>query len=457
LLDERDRVIVAVSGGVDSTVLLDLLARERPILQLEILVAHFNHQLRGAESEADEQFVLERAGQIGVECFVERADTRHIAEQARTGIQETARRLRYEFFERLLISTGSTKIATAHNADDNAETVLLNLFRGAGVQGLAGIPVHRRDAGVIRPLLFAPREEIERYALESGITSRNDSSNDKDDYARNLLRHQVLPLVKERVNPSVVQTLRRSSEVFRELEVYLRHQARACLDLVVSARSGREVRVSIPKLRSSPLLLQQYVMLLIGEDLTKRPLLSDHVASALALMDGSTGVWVRLDETHVVTRDRDDLVFLRTRVTGDFSILVRVGQRYEICGFCFSSAVQDRSPDLALDGTQAEYIDADRVGGEEMVLRTWRDGDAFVPLGMSEAKKVSDFFIDAKIPLFDKRSFPILETREGEIVWICGQRIDDRYKVTDGTQRVLRLEFARSPEEPDGEVPHSER
>jgi tRNA(Ile)-lysidine synthase len=217
------------------------------------------------------------------------------------------------------------------------------------------------------------------------------------------------------------------------------------------------MRLSIPKLLSAPVVLQQYVVLNVCEDMTRTPPQADQVTAVLGLMDGETGTWVQLGDGHVVYRDREHLVFRRSKAFRDFRIMVRAGQRYELSDFRFASAVMDRSPGLALNGAQAEYVDADRVGEEDLVLRTWKDGDAFVPLGMTEQKKVSDFFIDAKVPLFEKRSFPILETRGGEIVWICGQRIDDRFKVTESTRRVLKLEFARSPEEPDGDVPQSER
>jgi tRNA(Ile)-lysidine synthase len=374
-----------------------------------------------------------------------------------TGIQEAARKLRYEFLEKLLDSTGFSKIATAHNADDNAETVLLHLFRGAGVQGLSGIPVYRSDTKVIRPLLFAAREEIEEYALHEGLPFRNDSSNDKDDYTRNLVRHKVLTTVKEQINPSVIQTLSRTAELFRELEVYLSQQARAGLDLAVVSRAPSEVRVSIPRLRSHPALLRQHIVMLIGEDVTRQKLQADHVSAVLGLMDGLTGTWVQLSERHVVFRDRDTLVFKKTDAFRDFRVIVRTDQRYEFSGFRFESSVQDRPSGITLNGSRSEYVDADRIGESELVLRTWRDGDAFVPLGMKTHKKVSDYFVDAKIPLFEKRTYPVLETRNGEIVWLCGQRIDDRFRVTDATRRVLKLEFSRSSEEVHGEVPQSER
>jgi tRNA(Ile)-lysidine synthase len=197
--------------------------------------------------------------------------------------------------------------------------------------------------------------------------------------------------------------------------------------------------------------------MLIGEDVTRQKLQADHVSAVLGLMDGLTGTWVQLSERHVVFRDRDTLVFKKTDAFRDFRVIVRTDQRYEFSGFRFESSVQDRPSGITLNGSRSEYVDADRIGESELVLRTWRDGDAFVPLGMKTHKKVSDYFVDAKIPLFEKRTYPVLETRNGEIVWLCGQRIDDRFRVTDATRRVLKLEFSRSSEEVHGEVPQSER
>ena len=163
LIEERDKIIAAVSGGVDSVVLLDLLAKEQDALGLKIIVAHFNHQLQGCEADEDEQHVTQLARHYGFDFYVERANTAKYAQHNKLGVREAARRLRYEFLDKLLLSSGFEKIATAHNADDNAETILLNLFRGAGVQGLSGILVYREDKKTIRPLLFAQRSEIEQH------------------------------------------------------------------------------------------------------------------------------------------------------------------------------------------------------------------------------------------------------------------------------------------------------
>jgi tRNA(Ile)-lysidine synthase len=443
LIEDRNKIIVAVSGGADSVVLLDLLAKEQEVSGAKLIVAHFNYQLRGAESDGDEQLVVQRARHYGVEVYVERANTAEYAKHNKLGIQEAARNLRYDFFEKLLVSSGFDKIATAHHADDNAETVLLNLFRGAGVQGLSGIPIYRPDKKIIRPMLFAQRSEIEQYAQEEQLPYRTDSSNATDHYTRNFIRHKILPLVKEQINPTVVQTLQRSSELFRELEAYLSFNARQSLDLVTTSSSDIELHLSIPRLRTNPTLLQQYIVMLAVERFAGLKLEYDKVNGMLNLTDGLTGSWVSLSDEYVVFRDRDSLVVRKSEPLADFKFVVQPNHRYEFRQFCFSSQILEDNKVRLNGGGRYEYVDADRIAGAELVLRTWSQGDTFVPLGMKTRKKISDYFVDSKIPIYEKRNFPILETKEGEVVWLCGQRLDDRFKLTRDTKRVLKLEFIR--------------
>lgn len=444
LIEERNKIIAAVSGGADSIVLLDLLAREREAFGLTVIVAHFNYQLRGAESDGDEEFVAQRARHYGFDWYVERANTAEYAKHHKMGIQEAARILRYEFFDKLLLSSGFDKVATAHNADDNAETILLNLFRGAGVQGLAGIPVYREDRKIIRPLLFAERKEIELYAHEEQLQYRTDSSNVKDVYTRNFIRHHLLPPIKEKINPGVVRTLHRSAELFRELEAFLTYTARQTFDLMVAKRTEEELHISIPRLRSNPMLIQQYVVMLAAETFAHRSLEFDQVNSILDLTEGLTGSWVSISEDYLAFRDRENLVLRKTEPPQEFRITIQPNHRYEFGRFCFSSELLDERNVQLQNSGHAEYVDADRLAEGELVLRSWQDGDAFIPLGMKTKKKISDFFVDAKIPIYEKHHYPILETRGGEIVWVCGQRIDDRFKITDDTRRILKLEFKRA-------------
>ncbi len=454
IIEEREKVIAAVSGGVDSIVLLDLLAKEQEAFGLTLIVAHFNFQLRGAESDDDEQFVAQRARHYGLELYVERADTEEYARHKKIGIQEAARDLRYEFFDKLLMSSGFDKIATAHNANDNVETILFNLFRGAGVSGLAGIPVYREDRRIIRPLLFAQRSEIETYAAAEHLTFRTDSSNAKDHYSRNFIRQHVLPPVREKINPDVVATMNRSAEVFRELEVFLKHTAKEHFELIVVKDNTIELQLSIPRLRSSPQLLQQYVIMFAAETFASCKLEYDQVHGILDLTEGLTGSWVSLNKEYVVFRDRDHLVFRRSEEVSDFRFAVLPNHRYWFPKFSFSSEIVEPRG-FVVNGSNVEYIDADRIAGQELILRSWKDGDAFIPLGMRTKKKVSDFFVDAKIPLYEKRNVPILETRSGDIVWVCGCRIDDRFKVTTETRSVMKLEYS-IVEQPNGKEAHQD-
>jgi tRNA(Ile)-lysidine synthase len=454
LIGEHSKIIVAVSGGADSVVLLDLLAKEQESLGLSLIVAHFNHQLRGSESEGDEEFVAQRASHYNIELYVERANTAEIARLEGCGIQETARDLRYAFFQKLLNSSGFDRVATAHNADDNAETMLLNLFRGAGVQGLSGIPVYRQDTQIIRPLLFAQRKEIEEYAEQEQLPFRTDSSNVNEHYTRNFIRHRILPLVKDQINPSVVQTLQRTSQLFRELEAYLSFSARQALDLAVVQKADAEIHLSIPRLRCNPVLLQQYMVLLAVEQTTGARPEYEAVGAILELTEGLTGSWVTLPDDYLVFRDRETLVVRKTEQIPDFRIVVQQNSTYEFDAFRFASSSIDGAPPFPQENGSVEYVDADRVKPGDLILRTWQDGDAFMPLGMKAMKKISDFFVDARIPVYEKRGYPILETRDGEIVWVCGQRIDERFKVTPETRRILKLEYTRSRKKANGEGTH---
>jgi tRNA(Ile)-lysidine synthase len=446
LIEDRDKVIAAVSGGVDSMVLLDVLAQVQEEFGLMLIVAHFNFMLRGAESDGDEQFVAQRARHYGFELYVERANAAYHAKQNGVSMQEAARNLRYEFFDKLLLSSGFDKIATAHNANDNAETMLLNLFRGAGVAGLSGIPPFREDRRITRPLLFAERSEIEAYAAEEKIPFRSDSSNEQDHYTRNFLRHKVLPLVKEHVNPAVVATVSRSAEIFRELETYLRATAKQHYDDVVAADSNRALQLSTPKLKLLPKLIQQYVVMRAAELFAGARLDFDQVHQILDLTEGLTGSWVPINKENVVFRDRDHLVFRRADEIPEFRFTVLPNHQYTFERFSFSSQLVAANG-IVTNGKDAEYVDADALGAPELILRSWKEGDTFVPLGMSSAKKLSDFFIDTKVAIYDKRAVPILTTKTGDIVWICGYRLDERFKITNETKRALRLSFSTTDAE----------
>ena len=435
LFGEKDTIVVAVSGGVDSMVLLDLFVKERG---LKVVAGHFNHGLRGAESDADEAFVADRARLYGIPFHAGRGDTGGESARRGVGIQEAARDLRYDFLTRLRASTGAARIATAHHADDNAETILLHLFRGTGVQGMSGIPVARD--GIIRPLLFARREEIEEYSRIEKLLFRTDSSNAKDGYTRNAVRHHVLPLLKELVSPSVVENINRSGDNFRTLAAYLQEETTKVLKECTTGRSAGGLHLSVEGLLARPLLLREHAILAAIEDLTGARPASDRVRAVLGLLEKEPGTLVTVPGGCEAVRERDEIVIRPHDEKRGFAIAVEAGREYTAEGFRFAAELVAARGEPS--GRNTEYADAERTGVQGLTLRSWREGDAFTPLGMTGRKKLSDFFVDEKVAVDMKNRIPILCSAGGDVIWVCGMRLDDRFKITPATRRVLKLEYS---------------
>ncbi len=441
LLQAGDKVLLGVSGGLDSMVLLNVLARHTPGVAIE--VAHVNHTLRGEDSEADEEFVRARAESYELRFHRKRLATETIAKEERTSIQETARKGRYQFFESVRQEIGFDRIATAHHADDSAETILFNLLRGTGLAGLTGIHPERVGSHVIRPLLFAERNDIEAYAHTEAIEFRTDSSNLEEHYTRNFIRRQILPRIKEAINPGVTQTLVRSGELFRELASYIEMKAQLELAKVIVERGEGVIVVSVSALREHHNALRRVILHRVGSMLRQEGFDFEHVDALLQLIGQQTGSRIELPRGLEAMRDRDHLVFKEEENTTPFTLPVELNREYHVRGWKFSSAAEPGTVESFSTTAAEEFVDADCLKDKQLILRSWSEGDAFVPLGMKEKKKVSDFLINEKVPLFEKHHYPILETTEGNVVWLCGQRIDDRFKITRRTKQVVRLEYTR--------------
>ncbi len=437
LLGKGEKVIIAVSGGVDSMVLLDLLSKLRDDLGLEVAVAHFNHLLREKESDDDESFVRDEANRRGLECYVERANTLGLSETRKLSIQETARDLRYGFFNKLRTSLGFQKIATAHHADDNAETILFNLIRGAGVSGLSGIPAMRRDTMVIRPLLCVTREEIRSYADAHTVGFREDSSNRKSDYTRNFLRNELIPEIRKNINPNLPATLLRTGALFHQLEEYLRDEAGKALRGIIVRRSGSELVLDRNGLNNLPLFLKEHILLHTAREFVNVEIDFGTVHGMLNILQSETGTFSSLSKDTVFYRDRDTVAFRRILAMAPFRYRAEVGKAYTFDVFGIGTEIVAQASFSA--DRNVEFADADLVG-PSLTVRPWADGDWFFPLGMTEKKKLSDFFIDEKVPLFEKRMVPLLLSGE-EIVWVCGKRLDDRFKITEKTRTIVKLSY----------------
>ncbi|MFZ1082756.1 MAG: tRNA lysidine(34) synthetase TilS [Candidatus Kryptoniota bacterium] len=438
LVSKNDKIIVAVSGGIDSTVLLDLMMDLKDRLNLDVAVAHINHKLRGEESEEDEAFVKKLAERYGIECFVHSANTRAFMVEHKTSLQAGARDIRYKFFQTVKILKNFTKIATAHNADDNAETVLFNLFRGSGTNGLGGIPVKRGD--IIRPLLFAERKDIEQYAKLKSLQFRLDSSNTKDYYTRNLIRHSLIPQIQAKINPSAVNTLNRTAAIFQELSSFINHEVVIFYSNIAKSFGDEKLVLDTFKLKNSLLFIQENIIMKALKDFVHGEVEHAKVHAIMDLINSETGSSIEIGNEVVVYRDRYNLVFIKEpKEPVDFVAEIIPGKKYEFDEFYINTEFVERGDVHFSLSPVVEFVDAD-LAGEALNLRNWHPGDSFIPIGMKGHKKVSDFLVDSKIPIYQKNNVLVLAGKAG-IIWVCGLRVDDRFKITENTRRILKLEF----------------
>lgn len=419
------KLLLAVSGGIDSMVMVHLAHK----VGITMGVAHCNFGLRGAASDMDQALVHDWCLQNGVAFHTTRFETKEYAAEWKKGTQETARILRYEWFDALRQEFGYCRTATAHHANDNAETLLINLFRGTGIQGLHGIVA---DNGmVLRPMLFATREQILAYAKEENIAWREDESNASDDYSRNAIRHNVIPEV-EKLFPNVVANLNESIKRFAEAE-QLYNGAIATQRKKLVEKRGNDYYIPIRKLRHiSPLgticyeLMQPY-----GFTAAQTP-------QIIKLLDAEAGRYVT-SATHRVIRDRDFLVV--TTVATEMTDMIQVESvpcEVYTGGGSFHFALKDRPEVLPTDNHIA-CVDASALIFP-LILRRWRTGDYLYPLGMGmKKKKVSRLLIDQKVPLHIKEHIWVLECNK-RIVWVAGIRLDERFKVRPGTKDVVIIE-----------------
>lgn len=427
LFTHEDRLLLTVSGGVDSMVMLALFVESG----YHIGVAHCNFGLRGTESDEDEVSVLEAATRYGVPCYNRRFDT--LAEVERTGesVEMAARRLRYAWFEELSIQEGYTAIAVAHHADDSIETFFINLLRGTGLRGLTGITQQRER--IVRPLLFASRKEILEYAVTNHIRYREDSTNRTTKYLRNKIRLGLVPRIRE-INPKFTTLMRRNIGRLDEAQRFITAAIGKIRSEAVSSENGID---TIDPARIDAAFSRNFVLY---ELLNSTYGFKGDVVDALctALDEGLSGRRFYAREW-VASTDRGRVLVARIEPEDSCAVTIREGALRAYGGNSILYFEQ-RSIDLVESfevPPQVALLDADRLTWP-LTLRRWREGDWFIPFGMTGKKKVSDFLIDEKVSLMEKQRQFVLLSGE-EIVWVVGRRIDDRFRLTDETEHVLTI------------------
>lgn len=421
LADENDSILLGVSGGIDSMVMLHLFQKTG----FKFAVAHCNFGLRGEESDGDEEFTRTYCREKGVVFHTTKFSTVQYATDKSVSIQVAARELRYDYFNELCREHGYNKIAIAHNMNDSAETVLLNLIRGAGIRGLTGIrPVH---GNIIRPLLFATRPEIENYSKQLGISYREDSSNATLKYKRNFIRHRVIPLLQE-LNPSAVETIYDSSYHVNEAISLVDRQLDEIRRKVVSFRKDA-VLFSVEELKREPA-----ARIFLVEELRHYGFSGNMATQVFDLLESTPGKYVD-SPTHTLLRDRKCLILSAKISTSNACIEVgedcsRIEKPFPMRFERIVEVKIDSSPQVAiLNYSKLRF---------PLTLRCWQPGDRFIPLGMKGYKKVSDYLVDCKVPLNQKNEVYVLLSNN-EIAWVVGYRIDDRYKISTETAEALKI------------------
>jgi tRNA(Ile)-lysidine synthase len=428
LVNNGQGVLLAVSGGVDSMVMAELFHKAG----MPFAIAHCNFQLRGKDADLDEALVRAWCLQRGITFHSTGFETKKIAEEWKKGIQETARILRYEWFDAICDEHKYAKIATAHHANDNVETLLMNLFKGTGISGLHGIRAENNK--IIRPLLFAEKEDIKAYAEQHNIRYREDASNASDAYLRNALRLNIIPRIKELI-PNVVLNINDSIGRFIQAEELYKKAIEQERKKLLERR-GKDYYIPVLKLRNRlPLETICY------ELFSPFGFTSAQVPHIIELLSAPSGKLIA-SSTHRIIRDRDFLaVTSLASAETDILLIEGIPCQVQAGNFHFSFSVEKKPKTIPTDNTIA-CIDMKRIEFP-IVLRKWTLGDYFYPLGMGmKKKKLSRFFIDHKLAVHEKEHIWVLECSK-RIAWVAGMRLDERFKIKESTEMVMRIEMRK--------------
>jgi tRNA(Ile)-lysidine synthase len=449
LFSPNDTLLLAVSGGIDSVVLCELCKQAG----YKFIIAHCNFKLRGAESERDAAFVQQLAQSYNVPVYIKEFDTAAYAESNKLSIQEAARELRYNWFAELLSSEkvpessedagtaghspltthhSPTVLLTAHHLDDNIETMLMHFFRGTGIHGLRGMLP--KQGHIVRPLLFARRQEIKQFATEHNLTWVEDSSNASDKYSRNYFRHQLIPLV-QKIYPEAENNLANNLRRFADMEE-LYEQAVVQHKKKLLEKKGEEVHISVLKLKKA-----QPLNAIVYEIIKAYGFSSAQVEEVIKLLDSESGRYVQ-SATHRIIKNRRWLIVAPAQSEQAQNLVVDEDETKVL--FDNGELVLEQ-----LNGKNVQVINDAAIALIDkaelqfpLLLRKWKKGDYFYPLGLKKKKKLARFFIDQKLSMTDKEKVWVLESNK-KILWVVGLRIDDRFKLTEATKQVLKIQLIK--------------
>ncbi len=437
----KDKLLLAVSGGVDSVVMCELCKQAG----YDFIIAHCNFQLRGEESERDEKFVQDLGKKYTVEVLIKKFDTSTYAAENKLSIQVAARELRYRWFDELLHKiksdlfregsksplggVGGLWLLTAHHANDNIETLLMNFFKGTGMNGMHGI--RPKQGKTIRPLLFAKKEELLHFAKENELDFVEDSSNASEKYTRNYFRNRLIPDL-QKVFPQVEDNLLFNIERFREIEMLYDESLQQHKKKLLEPK-GNEIHIPVLKLLKTKALLT-----IVYEIIKDYGFTAQQAGEVIALLKSETGKYIR-SATHRVIKNRNWLIISPNETAAAQHILIEGEGIWPFADGSLQVKKIINAQRPADDQSKAQ-LDASVIS-YPLLLRKWKPGDYFYPLGMQKKKKLSRFFIDQKLSLTQKEKTWVIEM-DKKILWVVGMRIDDRFKIRDTTKNILQISLS---------------
>lgn len=458
MIQEGDKVLIALSGGPDSVCLLNIMNNLKKELNITLFAAHINHCLRGKEADEDEAYVKEICNRLGIECYVKRADINRIAKERGVSSEMAGREVRYSFFEELREKLGIQKIALAHNANDQTETILMRLMRGTGIEGLIGIrPV--RDEAFIRPILVLERFEIENYCLVNKLNPRIDKTNLETIYTRNKIRLELIPYIQKNFNEDITNTLNRLSQLVAKDNEYLECVSLQKFNKYCKYYMKKELIISKEAFEEHEAVLSRIIRIALNKFFGSLYNLEKiHIYDIITLQKQGTGKVINLPGGIIVENRYEDIVirnsldlisskkeiYYNIRKEELSEEVLKKGMQIQLEDFKASLSIRlikDKNNINFNSNPLVKYFDYDKIK-EGIIIRNRKDGDKFIPYGMKGNKKLKDLFMDLKIPKFERDSIPLV-CFGNDIGWIVGYRVGELFKVDINTKNVLEINFER--------------
>ncbi|NFO40677.1 tRNA lysidine(34) synthetase TilS [Clostridium botulinum] len=449
LIKSGDKILVALSGGPDSLCLLNILKELREELDIEIGAAHLNHLLRGEDAFKDEEFVISTCKEMNIPYYVKRVDINKYSKEHKLSSELAGRNVRYGFFDEILKKDGFNKIATAHNANDQAETIIFRLMRGTGLEGLGGIKVCREDK-IIRPILCLTRKEVEKYIKEKNLNPRIDKTNFEKIYNRNKIRLDIIPYIQNNFNEDIVKTLNRMSLLIQKDNAFIERLCIKAYNEYCKKNTDSKFYILKKELFKEDQAIVTRIIrtALIEYSKSHYDFEMKHIYDILELSKKETGKGINLPKNIYVENIYSDIK-ISSKMKEDIKVdktefllnKKSIGEdRIQFNNYEFEiSVLKNKSTNLIdlKENKLVKYFDLDKIN-ENILFRTRKNGDKITPLGMKGQKKLKDIFINMKVPKEERDLIPVI-CFDNDIAWILGLQISDNFKVTNNSKNILKI------------------